>query len=233
MIKPPSSVAWHFIFVIDLNIEDEISDHAMIHHSMMQVSLCAGPLVGSKMDLPEQPPSNGQPADPVLSDRQPADPGLSDSQPADPGLSDSQPADPGLSDSQPADPGLSDSQPADPGLSDSQPADPGLSDSQPADPGLSDSQPADQRLSDSQPADPGLSDSQPADQRLSDSQPADSLMENVLLIPQRKLYSVSLSMFFVILLWDVLGTPRPNVNPVRSFYESLSNNFRFFKSINP
>ena len=114
----------------------------------MQVSLCAGPLVGSNMDLPEQPPSN----------------------------------------------------------------------SQPADPGLSDSQPADQRLSDSQPADQHLSDSRP-----NLGQPADSLMEDVLLIPQRKLYSVSLSMFFVILLWDVLGTPRPNANPVRSFYESLSN----------
>ena len=44
-------------------------------------------------------------------------------------------------------------------------------------------------------------------------------MEDLLLAPKRKLYSVSLTMFFVILLWDVLGTPRPNANPVRSFYE--------------
>ena len=130
-----------------LDIEDEISDHAMIDHSM-QVSLCAGPLVGSNMDLPEQPPSN----------------------------------------------------------------------SQPADPGLSDSQPADQRLSDSQPADQHLSDSRP-----NLGQPADSLMEDVLLIPQRKLYSVSLSMFFVILrhgwVWTLL--------------DHSMRVFRFWNSINP
>ena len=185
------------------NIEDEISGHAMIDHSM-QVSLCAGPLIGSNMDLPEQPPSNSQPADP----------GLCDSQPADPRLSDSQPADPGFSDSQPADPGLSDSQPADPRLSDSQPADPGFSDSQPADPGLSDSEPAEQNQA---------QDSAGQDEEMQAQEGPKPGMQDVLLIPQRKLYSVSLSMFFVILLWDVLGTPRPNVNPVRSFYESLSN----------
>ena len=145
------------------NIEDEISGHAMIDHSM-QVSLCAGPLVGSNMDLPEQPPSN--------------------------------------------------SQPADPGLCDSQPADPRLSDSQPADPGLSDSEPAEQNQA---------QDSAGQDEEMQAQEGPKPGMQDVLLIPQRKLYSVSLSMFFVILLWDVLGTPRPNVNPVRSFYESLSN----------
>ena len=155
------------------NIEDEISGHAMIDHSM-QVSLCAGPLVGSNMDLPEQPPSN----------------------------------------SQPADPGLCDSQPADPRLSDSQPADPGFSDSQPADPGLSDSEPAEQNQA---------QDSAGQDEEMQAQEGPKPGMQDVLLIPQRKLSSVSLSMFFVILLWDVLGTPRPNVNPVRSFYESLSN----------
>ena len=155
------------------NIEDEISGHAMIDHSM-QVSLCAGPLIGSNMDLPEQPPSN----------------------------------------SQPADPGLCDSQPADPRLSDSQPADPGFSDSQPADPGLSDSEPAEQNQA---------QDSAGQDEEMQAQEGPKPGMQDVLLIPQRKLYSVSLSMFFVILLWDVLGTPRPNVNPVRSFYESLSN----------
>ena len=78
-------------------------------------------------------------------------------------------------------------------------------------------------MSDSQPAEPGLSDRQPAVEN--QEQEADEEMQaqegsklakvDVLFAPERKLYSVNNTMFFVILLWG----PRTDVNPVRSFYE--------------
>ena len=88
-------------------------------------------------------------------------------------------------------------------MSDSQPAEPGLSDSQPAEPGLSDRQPAVENQE------------QEADEEMQAQEGSKLAKVDVLFAPERKLYSVNNTMFFVILLW----VPRTDVNPVRSFYE--------------
>ena len=126
-----------------------------------------------------------------------------------------------VSDQHPAVAEVSDGQPAMPEVSDS--AVPEVSDS--AVPEVSDSAVPD--LSDRQPPDAAGHDMydevdveyDQADVEMQAQEGPKPGMEDLLLAPKRKLYSVSLTMFFVILLWDVLGTPRPNANPVRSFYE--------------
>eukprot|EP00435_Cladocopium_sp_Y103_P059213 s726_g21.t1 len=117
-------------------------------------------------------------------------------------------------------PPASDSQPA-------EPADPLEPDSQPVDPGLSESLPAEDNQ------DPDVQNLFEADEEMQAPEGSKPDEEDVLFAPKRKLYSCSLTMFFVILLWDVLGTPRPNANVVRSFYEwkpqqpFIVNHFKF------